>query len=50
MSEAEIAGFIIGGMVCLGVAVGGGYCLVKYLKMCLPTTPNTPDLEASETP
>ena len=52
MSEAEVAGSIIGGMVCLGVAVGGTYCLVKCLKWCLlPTpTPNTHDLEAPETP
>jgi hypothetical protein len=50
MSEAEIAGSIIGGKVCLGVAVGGGYCLVKCLKWCLLPTPNTQDLEAPETP
>ena len=52
MSEAEVAGSIIGGLVCLGVAVGGTYCLVKCLKWCLlPTpTPNTPDLEAPKTP
>ena len=25
---------VFGGLFCLGVAVGGGYCLVKYLKMC----------------
>jgi hypothetical protein len=45
MSAEEIVGSIFGGLVCLGVAVGGSYCLVK----CLPT-PNTPDLEAPETP
>ena len=50
MSGAETAAAVIGSLACLGMAVGGGYCLVKYLKMCLPTTPNTPDLEASETP
>ena len=50
MSEAEVAGSIIGGLVCLGVAVGGSYCLVKCLKWCLLPTPNTPDLEALKTP
>ena len=42
-------GSIIGGVVCLVVAVGGSYCLAKCLKKGLPT-PNTPDLEAPETP
>ena len=52
MSGEEIAGSIIRGLACLGVAVGGGYCLVKCLKWCLlPTpTPNTHDLEAPKTP
>ena len=49
MSSEEIVGSIFGGLFGLGVAVAGSYCLVKCLKKCLPT-PNTPDLEAPETP
>ena len=49
LSAEEIVGSIIGGVVCLVVAVGGSYCLAKCLKKGLPT-PNTLDLEASETP
>ena len=49
MTTGEVVGSIIGGIVCLGVAVLGGYSLVKCLKKCLPT-PNTQDLEAAEDP
>ena len=49
MSVEAIVGSIFGGIVCLGVAVGGGYVIGKCIKKCLPT-PNTPDLEAPETP
>ena len=50
MSGAETAAAVIGSLACLGMAVGGGYCLVKCLKWCLLPTPNTPDLEAPKTP
>ena len=49
LSGAEIAASVIGGLACLGLAVGGGCCLVKCLKWCLLPTPN-PNLEAPETP
>ena len=52
LSGAEIAASVIGGLACLGLAVGGGCCLVKCLKWCLLSTPtpNTHNLEAPETP
>ena len=39
MSRAETAAAVIGSLACLGMAVRGGYCLVKCLKWCLLTTP-----------